>query len=139
MEVWAGKLSDGSYAVLLLNRASSNETVEVNWKEIGFKEEKAKLRDLWTKKDLGEFKEGYSITLDPHDSQMLKVTPVKEKGKLFTILAIVFGALLLLLIIILIIICCIKKRKKEPDTNDVEDKLVDSKRETQVEGEEANE
>ena len=143
VEVWAGNLSDGSYAVLLLNRASFNATVEVNWEEIGFKEEKAKLRDLWEKKDLGEFKDGYKITLEPHDSQMLKVTPVKGKkdkgNKLFTILAIVFGALLLLLIIILIIICCIKKRKKEPDTNDVEDKLVDSKRETQVEGEEANE
>ena len=76
-EVWAGNLSDSSYAVLLVNRGTINATVEISWEEIGFKEEEAKIRDLWEKKDLGIFKERYSITLVPHDSQMLKVTPVK--------------------------------------------------------------
>jgi len=50
-EVWAGNLSDGSYAVLLLNRASNSSIVEISWKEIGFNEKKAKLRDLWERKD----------------------------------------------------------------------------------------
>ena len=113
------------------------------------------------KKDLGEFKDGYNITLESHDSQMLKVTPIKDDegdddddkggdkggdednegdGKLFTILGIVFGCLILLIIIIIIIICCIKEKSQEPNTNDVgNNKLIDSKRTTTYEGEEANE
>ena len=161
IEVWAGNLSNGSYAVLLVNRASYNASIEISWKDLGFKEEKAKLRDLWERKDLGEFKDGYNITLESHDSQMLKVTPIKDDegdddddkggdkggdednegdGKLFTILGIVFGCLILLIIIIIIIICCIKKKSQEPNTNDVgNNKLIDSKRTTTYEGEEANE
>ena len=50
IEVWAGNLSNGSYAVLLVNRASYNASIEISWKDLGFKEEKAKLRDLWEKK-----------------------------------------------------------------------------------------
>ena len=126
-EVWAGKLSDGSYAVLLLNRATIKTRIEINWKEIGFEEEEAKLRDLWDRRDLGDYKYRYYTELKPHESQMLKVTPIKEKGvKLFTILAIAGGALLLLLIIIIIIVCCIKKRNNEPNVNDIDDKLVDN-------------
>ena len=49
VEVWAGNLSNGSYAVLLVNRASFNASIEITWKEIGFKEENATLRDLWEK------------------------------------------------------------------------------------------
>ena len=161
IEVWAGNLSNGSYAVLLVNRASYNASIEISWKDLGFKEEKAKLRDLWERKDLGEFKDGYNITLESHDSQMLKVTPIKDDegdddddkggdkggdednegdGKLFIILGIVFGCLILLIIIIIIIICCIKKKSQEPNTNDVgNNKLIDSKRTTTYEGEEANE
>ena len=45
-EVWAGKLSDGSYAVLLLNKGSLTNEIEINWKEIGFSSTDAKLRDL---------------------------------------------------------------------------------------------
>ena len=34
-EVWAGNLSDGSYAVLLLNKGSFTNELEINWEEIG--------------------------------------------------------------------------------------------------------
>ena len=54
-EIWAGNLSDGSYAVLFLNRGTFTNEIEVNWKEIGFNNTQAKLRDLWEKKDLGIF------------------------------------------------------------------------------------
>jgi Na+-transporting methylmalonyl-CoA/oxaloacetate decarboxylase gamma subunit len=156
VEVWAGKLSDESYAVLLINRASYQATVHVTWEEIGFKEKNATLRDLWERTDLGKFTDGYNITLDSHDSQMLKITPIADEdggddddeddeedggsGKAFVIVGIVFGVLIILIIIILIIYCCIiKRRNKEPNTNDVEsDKLLDSKR-TTIKDEEANE
>jgi alpha-galactosidase len=78
-EVWSGKLSDGSYAVLLLNRGLISTDVEISWKEIGFNETKAKLRDLWTRKDLGNYTLNYSVYLTSHDSQLLKVTPIYEE------------------------------------------------------------
>ena len=77
VEVWAGELSDGSYAVLLFNRASMKGKVEITWKELGLKTSKAKLRDLWERKDLGEFEEKYSVELESRDTQMLKVFPVE--------------------------------------------------------------
>ena len=156
VEIWAGNLSDKSYAVLLVNRASYRANINISWEEIGFKEKNATLRDLWEKTDLGVFTGGYNITLDSHDSQMLKITPIADEdggddddeddeedggsGKAFVIVGIVFGVLIILIIIILIIYCCIiKRRNKEPNTNDVEsDKLLDSKR-TTIKDEEANE
>ena len=78
VEVWAGNLSDGAYAVLLLNRASFSGKVEISWKELGFDNKKAKLRDLWEQKDLGEFNEKYVVYLGSHDSQLLKVFPIED-------------------------------------------------------------
>ena len=72
-EVWAGNLSDGSLAVLLFNRASFKYTVEITWKELGVNYTRASLRDLWAKKELGIFHNGYKILLKSHESQLLKV------------------------------------------------------------------
>ena len=79
-EVWAGNLSEGAYAVLLLNRASISGKVEVSWSELGIKEKKVKIRDLWEKKDLGEFEDKYSVYLSSHDSVLLKVVPIEEES-----------------------------------------------------------
>ena len=78
-EVWAGKLSNDSYAVLLLNRGSLTNELEVNWTEIGFNETEAKIRDLWERKDLGIFTNGYKTKLATHTSQLLKITPIKAE------------------------------------------------------------
>ena len=83
------------------------------------------------KKDLGIFKERYNITLVPHDSQMLKVTPVKfisssssssshsssshspssssDKDKENYLFIIILVIAFVILILLLIIIYCIKK------------------------------
>ena len=79
-EVWAGNLSDGSKAVLLLNRASFETEVKINWHELYLKTSNATVRDLWAKKDLGVFKDGYSITLSSHESQLLKIKEDSEKN-----------------------------------------------------------
>ena len=76
VEVWAGKLDKGDYAVLLLNRASFKAKVSITWKEMGLDNKQAKLRDLWKKADLGTFDDGYSVDLDSHDSQLIRLTPM---------------------------------------------------------------
>ena len=60
-EVWTGNLSDNSVAVLLLNKGSLSNEVEIRWKEIGFNNTEFEIRDLWERKNLGKFKNGYKI------------------------------------------------------------------------------
>jgi hypothetical protein len=77
LEVWAGPLSDGSQAVVLLNRGDSgSEPMTVQWKDIGFPvDHSAVVRDLWARKDIGTFTGNYtSPNIDHHAVMMLKIT-----------------------------------------------------------------
>jgi hypothetical protein len=79
-EIWAGPLSDGSQAVVLLNRADSgSESITVKWSDIGFPvDHSAVVRDLWARKDIGTFTGSYtSPNIDHHAVMMLKITPTK--------------------------------------------------------------
>ena len=76
LEVWAGKLADGSYAVVLLNRAQTIFSISVKWSDIGITTTMAKVRDLWERKELGTFAYGYAANVKPHASILIKVTPV---------------------------------------------------------------
>ncbi len=77
LEIWAGPLSDGSQAVLLLNRVNNgSEPITVQWNDIGFPvDHSALVRDLWARKDLGTFTGNYtSPNIDYHSVMMLKIT-----------------------------------------------------------------
>ena len=149
-EVWAGKLSNGTYAVLLLNKASFTYDVEITWKEIGIKHINAKLRDLWERKDLGIFKKGYKVTLKSHSSQLIKVTPIIElmeknntKYLFFNILEnILIISLFIIIIIVLYIIYLFKKKKKKKNTyetiNDEETKKINPNTNNREDAEEEN-
>lgn len=77
LEVWAGKLDGGSYAVILLNRGKSEKEITALWEDIGFDRSKeCKVRDLWERKDLGSFKEKFSAKVRPHASVFVKITPL---------------------------------------------------------------
>jgi hypothetical protein len=80
LEVWADPLSDGSQAVVLLNRGNiGSEPITVQWTDIGFPGDKAaNVRDLWARKDLGTFTGNFtSPNIDAHSVMMLKITPSK--------------------------------------------------------------
>ena len=138
-EVWAGKLYDGSYVVLLLNKGTLTNDVEINWKEMEINYSKVKIRDLWKREDLGIFKEGYKVSLKSHNSQLLKITPIIDKveqneikqnipyiqmEKYFKIqgienfnikmhiIIVIILTILLIIIIILIVYIIIKRKKK---------------------------
>ena len=125
-EVWAGKLSDGAYAVLLVNRGSFNSTVEVTWSEIGFDNTNAKLRDLWNKKDLGTFENKYSITLEKHDCIFLKVWPEDDDNYIIFIVIIVAGSAIVISIILVLAFYLRMKNKSEVEINE-NDRLIDSR------------
>ena len=126
-EVWAGNLSEGAYAVLLLNRASISGKVEVSWSELGINEKKVKIRDLWEKKDLGEFEDKYSVYLSSHDSVLLKVVPIEEESVMTTenIVMIVLGGVILCGIIAFVIMY-INTRKRNKSLDDEKGNLLDN-------------
>ncbi len=80
LEVWAGPLTGGSQAVVLLNRGdNSNDQITVKWSDIGFPvDHSAIIRDLWARQDLGVFTGNYtSPKIDPHAVMMLNITLTK--------------------------------------------------------------
>ena len=79
-EVWAGPLSNGSEAVVLLNRGENdNEQITVQWADIGFPVDRAAtVRDLWAHQDLGVFTGNYtSPNIASHGVMMLNITLTK--------------------------------------------------------------
>jgi len=76
LEVWSKQLKDGSCVVALLNRSKVDTTISVAWNEIGYTNHlRAKVRDLWQKKDLGKFRGKFSAKVPSHAVVMIKVTP----------------------------------------------------------------
>lgn len=76
LEVWAKTLADGSRAVILFNRGSTEAPVSVAWEEIGYPTHlSSKVRDLWGHKDVGTFGGTYSANVPSHAVVMVKITP----------------------------------------------------------------
>ena len=75
-EVWAKQMHDGSRAVILFNRGSSETEISASWAALGYPAHlPASVRDLWEKKDLGTFKGSYSAKVPSHGVVMVKVMP----------------------------------------------------------------
>jgi len=75
LEVWAGPLSCNSIAVILVNRAQTEEKITAKWSDIGASGSYT-LRDLWEHKELGVFTDSFTASVHPHASVMVKMTPV---------------------------------------------------------------
>jgi len=75
-QVWAGQLSNGAYALVLLNRDTAAHDITANWSSFGASSsQKYALRDLWAHKDLGTFTDHYTATSVPgHGVVMLKLS-----------------------------------------------------------------
>ena len=74
VEVWVRELAGGASAVLLLNRGERPAHVAVEWRDLGHGPRVAAVRDVWQRGDLGAVRSGHDATLDPHASQLLKIT-----------------------------------------------------------------
>ncbi|HEX6452963.1 MAG TPA: hypothetical protein VF060_26330 [Trebonia sp.] len=73
-QVWYARNADGSYTVALFNLGSSPATVTANWSDIGVSGP-AKMRNLWTHKDMGSADGSISASLPEHGSELLRLTP----------------------------------------------------------------
>ncbi len=74
LEIWMKPLGDGSKAVGLFNRDGGGVKITLNFSDIGIRG-KAKLRDLWAKKDLGTFEKEFSAEVPRHGVVFVKVKP----------------------------------------------------------------
>jgi hypothetical protein len=83
-EVWRSKQSDGTYAVVVSNLASSTQTVVTNWTNFGFSGDVI-VRDLWDHTNLvsnPDVNGGYKFTdsarfdLNTRQSALVKITPL---------------------------------------------------------------
>ncbi len=73
LEIYNKPLSDGTTAVLLLNKGDKHADITITWDKIGLKG-KQKVRDLWERKDLGEYNNSFTATnLSKHGHMLIKV------------------------------------------------------------------
>lgn len=78
-EVWTRPLSDGTTAVALFNRHLFRQDVTAKWSDLNLSGA-LPVRDLWLKKDLGEFSDSITLSIPAHGAMMLKVgTPAVEE------------------------------------------------------------
>jgi len=71
-EVWARPLWDGTLAVGLFNRGPLPAEVAVRWAKLGLGGPQP-VRDLWQRRDLGTFPDGYWAPVAGHGTLLLKV------------------------------------------------------------------
>jgi len=71
-EIWAKPLADDATAALLINRGEDNERITANWKDIGVNGSKT-VRDLWARKDLGQFNDSFSADVPRHGVVLVKL------------------------------------------------------------------
>ena len=77
-EVWVKELSDGNWAVCMLNDTQSDAQMSLAWSDIPALSGKTyKVRDLWAKKDLGTTETNYSGNVVTHDVALFRLTPVE--------------------------------------------------------------
>lgn len=85
IEILVRPLSNGDLAVLFLNRSERPQTVTFDWAahiiqdktsntDVDFSKTSFKLRDLWSKKDIGTTQKPFKQAIPSHDVVMLKLT-----------------------------------------------------------------
>jgi hypothetical protein len=73
LEIFNKPLTDGTTAVLLLNKGDKSADITITWDKIGLSG-KQRVRDLWNRKDLGEFADSFTAAnLSKNDLMMIKV------------------------------------------------------------------
>lgn len=78
LEVWAGPLMSGQFAVILFNKSGEPRDITANFEDCGMRKgEVAAVRDIWMHKDIGTFTGSYTGTAIPsHGVLFLIMTPI---------------------------------------------------------------
>ncbi len=71
-EVWAKPLANGDCAVAFYNRSETECEMSVTWKELKLSGSLF-VRDLWRQKELGRFDHCFSIKVEPHNAELVRI------------------------------------------------------------------
>jgi alpha-galactosidase len=83
--VWASNLGNGMFYVALFNLNAFPSEVTVRWGDLGFLDA-FNVRDVWNRKDLGQFNQKFSSVILGHGARLLQVSksgavdPQKSQG-----------------------------------------------------------
>lgn len=77
LQIFIGPLVNEKHVAVLLNRDNKPQDITLKWEYIPEMHisEQYTVRDLYQRRDLGEYKEAFSSTVDAHSVLMLKLTP----------------------------------------------------------------
>jgi alpha-galactosidase len=67
------ELEDGSLAVGLFNLSTHPVTVTAKWSDLKI-HGRRKVRDLWRERDLGKFRDEFSMPVAPHGAELVKIS-----------------------------------------------------------------
>ncbi len=70
--VYKKPLEDGSIAVGLFNTSDTAATITAKWSDLKIHRSRD-VRDLWRQKDLGTFKNEFSINVAPHSAELVRI------------------------------------------------------------------
>jgi len=74
LEVWATPIDYSSFAIALFNRSPGEDTIIVNWKDVGLVGPYA-VRDVWANKNRGVYENIFGATVPSHSTTLLILTP----------------------------------------------------------------
>ena len=83
LQVWAKHLNgrqSKEFAVAMLNQGLTPANISIRWKDLNIVG-KAKVRDLWTRRDLGVMDSLYTASVAGHGVSLIKVTAKQTKPK----------------------------------------------------------
>jgi hypothetical protein len=76
LEVWAAPLSGGDTAVVLFNRGLLHARIVARWADVGLHTSaSARVRDVWTRTDRGDFVGSFGSDVPGHGVVMLRLSP----------------------------------------------------------------
>lgn len=80
-QVWSRPLANGDKCVVLYNSGVGKKSLNlgITWGMVGWNEQSVvHVRDLWGKKNLGNFTRGYNASVDARDIQMLRLKKISS-------------------------------------------------------------
>jgi len=88
VEIWDKKLvstsgSNGRRAVVLLNRSASDATINLHWNQIGLESGTASVRDVWKRKEIGQFCDSFQAVVPAGNARMLVIEGRETKGAFY--------------------------------------------------------
>jgi len=73
-EIWAKELSNGEYALCVLNSGPAKTNISIDRRELYVLTGDYNVRDVWTQKVLGSTKDTITAMVDSHDVLLLRLS-----------------------------------------------------------------